>query len=107
MFVHVSARNAITRLLNICLPNVSGTFEPAALQMRRDTIYETEQVTYMSDRLGLHRVSNPSESEVAISLHLYTPPNAAKHGCHIFDESTGKKSHVSQCHFYSEFGVKI
>ena len=60
----------------------------------------------MSDGLGLHRVMNPSLDEFAISLHLYTPPNAAKHGCHIFDESTGKKSHVAQCHFYSEFGVK-
>lgn len=34
------------------------------------------------------------------------PPNAAKHGCHIFDAKTGKKSHVAQCHFYSELGVK-
>lgn len=35
------------------------------------------------------------------------PPNAAKHGCHIFDESTGKKSHVAGCHFFSELGKKI
>ncbi|KAK3723441.1 hypothetical protein LTR37_001693 [Vermiconidia calcicola] len=83
-----------------------GNLEPAALQIRRSTTYEANQVTYMSDRLGLHRIENPSDSEVAISLHLYTPPNAAKHGCHIFDASTGKKSHVSQCHFYSEFGIK-
>lgn len=88
----------------------------------------------MSDQLGLHRVENASEHEVAVSLHLYTvrpqpfvgglakrsqvqypsdptltfqqPPNAAKHGCHIFDARTGKKSHVQQCHFYSEFGVQ-
>jgi len=35
------------------------------------------------------------------------PPNAAKHGCHIFDQQTGKKSKVQQCHFYSELGVKV
>ncbi|KXL46422.1 hypothetical protein M433DRAFT_45032, partial [Acidomyces richmondensis BFW] len=70
------------------------------------TTYEAEAVTYMSDRLGLHRIQNPSPDEVAVSLHLYTPPNAAKHGCHIFDEYTGRKSHVQQCHFYSELGVK-
>jgi cysteine dioxygenase len=87
--------------------------------------YKPGEVTYMSDSLGLHRVQNASSTECAVSLHLYTvnqlpsahkvseanlvsqPPNAAKHGCHIFDESTGKKSHVSQSHFYSEFGVKI
>ncbi|KAF2159273.1 hypothetical protein M409DRAFT_71159 [Zasmidium cellare ATCC 36951] len=72
-----------------------------------ETTYEQEQVTYMSDSLGLHRICNPSKDEVAVSLHLYTPPNAAKHGCHIFDEKTGKKTHVSQCHFYSELGVKM
>ncbi|KAK5135418.1 hypothetical protein LTR08_005206 [Meristemomyces frigidus] len=81
--------------------------EPAALNVRRETTYTKEGVTYMSDQLGLHRIRNPCEREVAVSLHLYTPPNAAKHGCHIFDESTGKKSHVQQCHFYSELGVKL
>lgn len=84
----------------------SEELEPAALCVNRLTTYEKEQVTYMSDRLGLHRIQNPSDSKVAVSLHLYTPPNAAKHGCHIFDEETGKKSHVQQCHFYSELGVK-
>ena len=52
----------------------SGTGElgPASLQVIRSTVYQPEQVTYMSDRLGLHRVENASDSEVAISLHLYT-----------------------------------
>ncbi len=31
-------------------------------------------VTYMSDELGLHRVENPSHSDGAVSLHLYSPP---------------------------------
>lgn len=79
----------------------------AELQINKETIYPQEGVTYMSDRLGLHRISNPSDSELAVSLHLYTPPNAARHGCHIFDQQTGKKTHVSQCHFFSEFGVKM
>ena len=35
------------------------------------------------------------------------PPNAAKHGCHIFDEATGRSNHVKQGHFYSELGIKI
>lgn len=49
-----------------------GPLEPAALQIQRDTAYHQDQVTYMSDKLGLHRITNPSDSEVAVSLHLYT-----------------------------------
>ena len=78
----------------------------------------------MSDELGLHRISNPDSRNVAVSLHrrshmlcqglsvtnilkVYTPPNAAREGCNIFDEKTGRKSHVTQCSFYSEFGRKV
>ena len=46
--------------------------EPAALCVKRETTYTKEGVTYMSDRLGLHRIQNPDEGEVAVSLHLYT-----------------------------------
>ncbi|CAK4032330.1 related to Cysteine dioxygenase [Lecanosticta acicola] len=77
------------------------------LNVRKETTYAEEQVTYMSDRLGLHRIRNPSEDDFAVSLHLYTPPNAAKHGCNIFDQKTGKSSKVQQCHFYSELGIKM
>lgn len=52
-----------------------GPLEPAALQIQRDTAYGLDQVTYMSDKLGLHRIMNPSDSEVAVSLHLYTVCN--------------------------------
>lgn len=40
--------------------------------VKRETIYTKEGVTYMSDRLGLHRITNPSQKELAVSLHLYT-----------------------------------
>lgn len=46
--------------------------EPAALQVQRDMAYGQDQVTYMSDKLGLHRITNPSDTEYAVSLHLYT-----------------------------------
>lgn len=49
-----------------------GELEPAALCVRRSTTYTKEGVTYMSDRLGLHRIQNSDEREVAVSLHLYT-----------------------------------
>ncbi|OQO03345.1 hypothetical protein B0A48_11601 [Cryoendolithus antarcticus] len=76
------------------------------LQVRRERTYGRDQVTYMSDRLGLHRITNPSAAEVAVSLHLYTPPNAAKHGSHVFDAETGASKHVAKCGFHSVYGLK-
>ena len=79
----------------------------AAPAVSRETTFHENQVTYMADELGLHKISNPDLDNVAVSLHLYTPPNAAREGCNIFDERTGKKSHVTQCNFYSAFGRKV
>lgn len=73
----------------------------------KTTTYTTNQVTYMADNIGLHKISNLSLHEVAVSLHLYTPPNAAREGCNIFDERTGRKSHITQSNFYSEFGKRV
>lgn len=84
--------------------------------------YKENAVAYMADELGLHRVSNRG-SDFAVSLHrknlclpetlvprltmtstVYTPPNVAKGGCHIFDEKTGRSSHVPGCQYYSAYG---
>jgi len=81
--------------------------EDSPPQVIQQTVYGENEVTYMSDQLGLHRISNPDLSSIAVSLHLYTPPNAANFGCHIFDEQTGKASHVKQCHFFSDQGRKL
>lgn len=51
--------------------------EPAKLHVQRETKYGEDQVTYMSDKLGLHRIGNPSDSEFAVSLHLYTVCNTS------------------------------
>ncbi|EED20094.1 cysteine dioxygenase Cdo1, putative [Talaromyces stipitatus ATCC 10500] len=79
----------------------------APLQITKETVYGENQVTYMSDQLGLHRISNMDPDNYAISLHLYTPPNAANYGFSIFDEKTGKSSHIKQCDFYSRGGEKV
>jgi len=73
----------------------------------KETTYEENQVNYMADELGLHKISNPDPENFAVSLHLYTPPNAAREGCNIFNEKTGKRSHVTQSNFFSRFGVKV
>lgn len=38
-------------------------------QLTKQTIYGEDQVTYMSDKLGLHRISNPDPNDFAVSLH--------------------------------------
>ncbi|KAJ5621016.1 hypothetical protein N7510_005000 [Penicillium lagena] len=68
----------------------------APLEIKSQKIYRSNEVTYISDDIGLHRVRNPSSNKVAVSLHLYTPPNAADYGYNIFNESTGKACFVPQ-----------
>ncbi|KAF2183222.1 cysteine dioxygenase type I [Zopfia rhizophila CBS 207.26] len=81
--------------------------EECPLKVKKETIYHENEVTYMSDKLGLHKISNPDPKEVAVSLHLYTPPNAAVYGCHVFDEQTGRASHIKQCNFFSNRGQRL
>ncbi|KAL4785987.1 RmlC-like cupin domain-containing protein [Aspergillus varians] len=73
-----------------------GAEDAAPLRMISETEHSPNDVTYIADDIGLHRVHNPSPTKVAVSLHLYTPPNAADYGYHIFDEATGKSSYVPQ-----------
>ncbi|KAK8724751.1 hypothetical protein OTU49_010901 [Cherax quadricarinatus] len=51
-------------------------------------VLKVNEVCYINDSLGLHRVENTSHSEGAISLHLYCPPF---NSCYKFDERTGKR----------------
>lgn len=88
-------------------PDLAKEGKPAPPQVKKETLYHENGVTYMSDQLGLHRISNPDPENVAVSLHLYTPPNAEYFGCQIFDEQTGKASHVSQANFFSVVGHKL
>lgn len=58
-----------------CCQKCSGpTRSTSELPVKRETTYSMNQVTYMSDRLGLHSVGNPSTDpkDYAVSLHLYT-----------------------------------
>jgi cysteine dioxygenase len=59
----------------------------------------------MADVLGLHTIENPSPTEYAVSLHLYTPPNAAMRGCHVFERESGERRHVMQGEYDSIRGV--
>jgi len=58
----------------------------------RTTNFTEGGVTYMHDRLGVHKMGNPNSEEIACSLHIYSPPY---HECLIFDEVTGEEKKVS------------
>lgn len=53
---------------------------------------QTQNVAYINDSIGLHRVMNPDPKIPAFSLHLYSPP--FDH-CRIFDEKTGKHQKIN------------
>ncbi|KAK4099619.1 cysteine dioxygenase type I [Parathielavia hyrcaniae] len=80
--------------------------EEKPMRVLSERVHQENEVAYMADELGVHRVSNQG-SDFAVSLHLYTPPNVAKGGCHIFHAETGKKSHIKTCRYYSAYGKKL
>lgn len=71
----------------------------AQMEQTKQTTYNKNQVAYISDDIGLHKISN-STNELAISLHLYTPPYAANFGCNRYDDQ-GHKFHVDMSKYYS------
>lgn len=50
-------------------PDLAKEGKPAPPQVKKETLYHENGVTYMSDQLGLHRISNPDPENVAVSLH--------------------------------------
>lgn len=57
---------------------------------------------YIIDEIGLHRVENPSFTDKAVSLHLYSPPFTE---CASFDQRTGHKN-MCKVTFYSRAGKR-
>ena len=67
------------------------------------TTMKKDQVCYINDSIGLHRVENVSHSKAAISLHVYIPPFSESKG---FDQKTGL-SKVCRITFTSKYGKKV
>jgi len=66
-------------------------------------ILDHNDVCYINDSLGLHRVENSSHTDPAVSLHLYCPPFDA---CSMFDQRTG---HRTKCPvtFWTKYGERV
>jgi cysteine dioxygenase len=85
----------------------SSSSEGHAMHVRKETTLHEGDVAYMADTLGLHRMTNPDPTMRAVSLHLYTPPHAARFGCRIFNEKSGQASHVKMNTLFSNNGVRV
>jgi len=84
------------------MPSKKAVGQP--LKVEKVTTFGANEVTYISDEVGLHCVSNPDPKNIAVSLHLYTPPWAEKRGCYCFCPKTGKRSLVKMSNYYSVHG---
>ncbi|XP_061391356.1 cysteine dioxygenase type 1 [Musca vetustissima] len=81
-----------------------GEFEyHDALQVIGQRTMGLNDVAYINDNLGLHRVENPSHSDTAVSLHLYCPPFDT---CSMFEKTTGKRLKCNIT-FWSKYGQKV
>ncbi|XP_043680559.1 cysteine dioxygenase type 1 [Vespula pensylvanica] len=70
-------------------------------ELERNTLGLNE-ICYINDSLGLHRVENPSTVNPAVSLHLYSPPFST---CSVFNKQTGRRSACTVT-FWSKYGEK-
>lgn len=55
-------------------------------KLKRQMLLGPGESTYIHDKIGLHRISNPSSEHPAVSLHLYSPPITR---CKWFNEASG------------------
>lgn len=80
----------------------SESEDMASMSSKGKNLYKRDEVAYISDDIGLHRVENPSHSDTAVTLHLYSPPFSE---CQSFDERTGNANKV-QVTFWSQYGKR-
>lgn len=74
--------------------------DSSGITLKKSTVLGKGEVAYIHDKIGLHRISNPSSTKPAISLHLYTPPFEY---CKTFDERTGMARGSGKCVFHKDF----
>ncbi|ODV81106.1 cysteine dioxygenase type I, partial [Suhomyces tanzawaensis NRRL Y-17324] len=83
------------------IPEGEGQLVP-----KKNTVLHRDVVGYISDDIGLHKISNLGTKQ-AVSLHLYTPPYASMYGCSMYEAGNGKKHHVDMSKYYSWQGQLV
>lgn len=80
----------------------SDTDSECEMTPRAINQYKLNQVAYINDDIGLHRVENLSHCDKAVSLHLYSPPYDEAES---FDPKTGN-CHKAKVTFWSKYGKR-
>jgi len=85
------------------LENGSSDADHKPMVERGRTAFEQDEVTYINDSIGLHRMENVSHTEPAVSLHVYIP---AFQKCRTFDARTSKPT-TCRFTFWSAYGERL
>ena len=76
--------------------------EDKSLSQISEGTYSEGQITWMHDMKGYHKIGNPDNSEVAVTMHVYSPPFKAASIIH----KSGEKE-LCYITYDSEGGVKV
>ncbi|XP_035222205.1 cysteine dioxygenase type 1-like [Stegodyphus dumicola] len=76
--------------------------ETREMEQIGENYLKTNDVAYINDTIGLHRMENPSHTATAASLHLYCPPFQS---VLLFDQRTGHKTR-GKVTFWSKYGKR-
>ncbi|KAH8416034.1 hypothetical protein KR222_006924 [Zaprionus bogoriensis] len=79
----------------------AGEIDDRELVEIGETPIGVNDVAYINDNLGLHRVENPSHADTSVSLHLYCPPFDT---CSVFQDNCQKTT--AKVTFWSKYGVR-
>ena len=72
------------------------------MEVTHDETYVQPQIAYINDSMGYHKVANASETEPAITLHLYSP---CFEQCKFWpDKNDSEKAMTGTVCFHSEYG---
>eukprot|EP01100_Stratorugosa_tubuloviscum_P012284 TRINITY_DN577_c2_g1_i1.p1 TRINITY_DN577_c2_g1~~TRINITY_DN577_c2_g1_i1.p1 ORF type:complete len:799 (+),score=301.21 TRINITY_DN577_c2_g1_i1:98-2494(+) len=71
---------------------VSTDISPNGLKIDSTTRVSKNQVTYIDDTLGIHKMGNQNANSPAISLHVYSPPYSS---CNVFAPESGNKHKIT------------
>ena len=50
-------------------PQPKHTADSEPLKIKKETVYQEDEVAYISDKIGLHYVANLNSADVAVSMH--------------------------------------
>ena len=79
--------------------------ETDKLEVISDTVIEDSAPSFINNCIGYHKVGNPSDTQPAVTLHLYCPPIQK---CNVWLDPTdaSRPSTAILCN-YTEYGVRV